>query len=447
MTLNIILAWLVIISGAFGSTDAIRDTRILSQDHMTYLEKAGAGSAALMEAGEQKKRDEDFNKAFFSPWHREKPKYGVAEVERELRIYRDNPGYGENMRRRSQKWMDEMTINMGMEKFPDGGFKGIVVANSDLRVFPTHRPHFNRCEAGYCSYPFDNFQQSAVYANTPVYALHFTKDRAWVFVETGFTYGWLPAQDIATVNAEFIAKWESGRYLAPVKDKVPVYGEDGRHLFNAPLGTVFPAAGNNGETGIMVALRDQNGVAVIKIGVVPEEGVTVKPLPLNRLNMAKIANELINEPYGWGGLYRNRDCSAMIRDMFVPFGIWLPRNSRHQALEGGNFIDLSKMTTKEKERTIINEGVPYMTLLWRQGHIMLFIGRHEGEILVFHNFWSAYSKGRKGKTERRIVGHAAITTINPGSRSGGKRLKGGYLSEIIGMTVIGGRESHAARQN
>jgi cell wall-associated NlpC family hydrolase len=66
-----------------------------------------------------------------------------------------------------------------------------------------------------------------------------------------------------------------------------------------------------------------------------------------------MANELIGEAYGWGGLYQNRDCSAMVRDMFSPFGIWLPRHSEDQAREGGEFIDLTTFSPEEKEKVIL----------------------------------------------------------------------------------------------
>jgi cell wall-associated NlpC family hydrolase len=178
---------------------------------------------------------------------------------------------------------------------------------------------------------------------------------------------------------------------------------------------------------------------VIKKAIVPIDAIAMKPLPLNRTNMAKVANELINEPYGWGGLYRNRDCSAMIMDLFAPFGVWLPRNSRHQALEGGAFVDLRDVSAKAKEKMILKDGIPYMTLLWLKGHIMLYMGSYNGEILVFHNFWSARDKKSKRKTSKQIVGHAAITTLQPGSKSKRHRQGRGYLNEIIGMTVIGNK--------
>jgi len=433
------VAWLLIISGVFGSSDVIRDIRVLKQDHVYYLDKISS-SEELAGRDEQKRMDIYFNAMYFSPWTHEKSRYSKTEIEEELKIYRQNTGYGENLRRHSKEWIDSLAENMDLDNFPNGGTRGISLTNTDLRVFPTHRPHFNHCETGQCTYPFDNFQQSAVYVNTPIYLSHWTRDRIWVFVETGYTYGWLPAKDVVQVDDDFIKQWKERRFVVPVKDKLSVYDEKGHHLFNAPVGTLFPDDGSDGKNQkISVAASDENGRAVIKRAIVPSDAVAMKPLPLNRTNMARVANELINEPYGWGGLYRNRDCSAMIMDLFAPFGVWLPRNSRHQALEGGTFIDLREVSAKAKEKMILKDGIPYMTLLWVKGHIMLYMGNYNGQILVFHNFWSARDKKSKRKVSKQIVGHAAVTTLQPGSKSKRRRQERGYLNEIIGMTVIGNK--------
>jgi hypothetical protein len=105
----------------------------------------------------------------------------------------------------------------------------------------------------------------------------------------------------------------------------------------------------------------------------------------------------------------------MIRDLFAPFGLWLPRHSADQAKEGGTFIDLRNLSPEEKELMIMKYGIPYLTLLWKRGHIMLYIGHHQGKVLVFHNMWGVPTRDLLGRKGRKIVGHAAITTLHPGS--------------------------------
>ena len=175
----------------------------------------------------------------------------------------------------------------------------------------------------------------------------------------------------------------------------------------------------------------------MKSAIVSKDAGASKPLRLTKFNIAKMANELINESYGWGGLYQNRDCSAMIKDLFAPFGLWLPRHSADQAKEGGTFIDLQKLSPKEKELMILKQGIPYLTLIWRKGHIMLYIGSYQGRVLVFHNFWGVRTKDFLGRETRKIVGHAAITTLHPGIEfQDSDNPEKGYLNGILGMTLL-----------
>ena len=85
---------------------------------------------------------------------------------------------------------------------------------------------------------------------------------------------------------------------------------------------------------------------------------------------------MMGQPYGWGGYLFNRDCSLAMRDLFVPFGVWLPRNSSAQA-KAWQYISFVKASPAGKEGIIKDEGVPFATLLWLRGHITLYIGTYK----------------------------------------------------------------------
>ncbi|MDD4997876.1 MAG: NlpC/P60 family protein, partial [Syntrophales bacterium] len=162
-----------------------------------------------------------------------------------------------------------------------------------------------------------------------------------------------------------------------------------------------------------------------------------KPLTLTARNMARLARELVGEPYGWGGLAGNRDCSALVRDLFVPFGLWLPRNSSDQA-GAGKFIGFQNLAPAEKEALILRWGVPWRTLLWLPGHIMLYIGARDGKPLIFHNFWSVRARDAAGKRSKLIVGRAAITTLRPGGELFNLNVQGtDLLRGLGGMILVG----------
>ena len=146
---------------------------------------------------------------------------------------------------------------------------------------------------------------------------------------------------------------------------------------------------------------------------------------------------MIGEPYGWGGLYGNRDCSSMTRDFFSVFGIWLPRHSEDQVKEAGAYIDLQGLSPQQKEKIILEQGVPYLSLLWRKGHVMLYIGQKDGRALIFHNIWGIRTKDIQGREGRKIIGQAVITTLQPGQELRDiDSPAGSLLSNISAMNIL-----------
>ncbi|NPU86217.1 MAG: hydrolase Nlp/P60 [Syntrophaceae bacterium] len=433
--MNLWMVWIVLLTSVSAPTDPIQDIRRLKQDHGVYLEAVSA-DAALLLAEEQHLQDRQYNARFFSPWHRTSPRYAREDVEEEFHEGFGKTGFGENRRPHDPAWIRRVCANAQLEAYPNSGRRAITLVNANMRTVPTQKPHFRSCGPDACDYPFDRFQQTLVAANTPLWVSHMSADGAWLLAETGFTYGWIPAREAAWVDDAFVQRWESGRYAAVLQDETPFYSVNGRFLFNTSLGMMFPEEGPvGGPHLVLAAVADEEGRAVIRQVVLPEEAAAAKPLPLTRRNLARVANVLVGQPYGWGGMYENRDCSAMIRDLFAPFGIWLPRNSKDQAREGGRWVDLSMLKPVEKERVIRRDGIPYLTLLYTKGHIMLYMGVHEDDVLVFHNFWSVRTKGKAGLQRKRIVGRAAVTTLRPGGNRYGKG-KYGYLRGLLGMTFL-----------
>jgi len=430
----LLTAAVIFLSGCFASPDVIGDVRDLPQDHFSYIDPATA-TQALVHPQQQALMDEYQDIMHFLPWEQEGPQTSAQEVEKLFAKFAADPGYGENARRRTREQIDKLRTNADLGGYPNRRLRGITVRNADVRLLPTHRPHYSSPRQGY---PFDNLQESTIGPNTPIYIAHLTKDGTWAFAESSFAAGWVRIADIAYVDRSFMRRWQSGLYGVAVKDKIPAVTPQGQTLFKIPLGSIFPLdpSSQGGGIRILTAVANEDRRAVIR--VVPVSGGTVvpKPLPLTPRHVAAISNELVNEPYGWGGLFANRDCSAMIRDIFAPFGIWLPRNSADQAREGGAFVDLERFSPEEKEAIILRHGRPYSTLLWRKGHIMLYIGSREGKPLVFHNIWGIRTRDLLGREGRKVIGHAAITTLHPGMELSEADPRGDLLSNLSGMTFL-----------
>ena len=138
------------------------------------------------------------------------------------------------------------------------------------------------------------------------------------------------------------------------------------------------------------------------------------PVPLTAAALARVGNVMMGQPYGWGGYLDNRDCSALMLDIFTPFGLWLPRNSGQQA-KAGKVVSLAKLDASAKKALIRETGKPFTTLLWLPGHIVLYIGEYQGEPAIYHDIWGVRVQDETGATSRGVIGKVAITSLSPGA--------------------------------
>ena len=426
-----ILAWDGVAAGA-----VIRDLGDLSQDPLSYLDRSTADEP-LIPPPEQARLNAESDLLYFAPWHRTEPRHTPEQASWGFREYAGTPGYGKGGRPHPKDWLRKMAANAHLADFPQRIFPAVTVNRTDFRILPTREPHSRYPKGPDIDNPFDNLQESSAPAGMPVLVTLVSRDRKWFLAETSHLIGWVPATDIATVDPEFMKSWENGRYVAIVRDKAPVTAGK-RLLFRAPLGAIFSTTGGDAKrTWLWTAARDVRGKAFLRKAAVAKEAAADMPLPITPRHIARLARELAGEPYGWGGLYGRRDCSALVRDIFTPFGLWLPRNSGDQAV-AWKFTSLRNLSPAEKQALIVQQGVPWRTLLWMPGHIMLYIGVHQGKPLIFHNFWSIRTRDADGRRGQIIVGRAAITTLHPGGELPNlDSPRADRLFGLEGMTLLG----------
>ncbi len=348
-----------------------------------------------------------YNYQFIKPFIKTHPSFNKNFVSWGLKKLKKRKYFFSNNELTDKKFLEKMIKKTDISNYPNANLYAITVRNCYLRVLPIDFPLFSRKN----NFPFDVMQNSAIYLGTPVYITQFSKKKDWAFVESYIAAGWIKTSNLAFIDKKFIKKWYTGKYITPIKDKVPVYDNRGKFIFYAYIGSQFPLIKeNNFFYWINLPVKKINSKANIVKVKVSKKFFSSKPLKLTYKNLCLIAEQLNNKPYYWGGLYFYRDCSMTIRDFFAPFDIYLPRNSYDQAHfqgYGGKFYDISHLSLKEKESFLIKNGIPYLTLVWMNGHIMLYIGKYHIHPIVFHNFWSLRKNGKK-----IIVGKSMLTYLN-----------------------------------
>ena len=229
--------------------------------------------------------------------------------------------------------------------------------------------------------------------------------------------------------------WES--YITPNRDNIALLDSQKHFVTEARLGQIFALKTKSQDMyEIYVVLRQDNGNARISTLKVKSQDFLPFPSAFDQSLVADFLTQLMGRAYGWGGLYEERDCSALVRDIFAHNGIFLPRNSKTQAFYGKNSIDLSKMSPKDKEAYIIANATPFYTILWLQGHIMIYLGHTQGKAIVAHSAWSVTS----GKRYENMLGGVVITTLHIGEEYNSSFRHSKTLLERIGamsdMTML-----------
>ena len=306
--------------------------------------------------------------------------------------------------------------------------RGVIILPADVRILPYEKPvHESRAAALGTNgrLRLDILQLSTARPGEPLAMFHTSADSNWVLVATSTVVGWVRISSVAVVNDDFIDRFMLSDKSVIAHDNVELTGEQGKFLYTLKLGTVLPI--EDGE--ILLPVRGRGGLADV-IRYKPGPGVAQPfPIKLTPRNAALAIEQMIGEPYGWGGSSGFRDCSAMTRDYFALFGIWLPRNSRAQAMVGER-ISLSALSVEERSGIIMNRGVPFATLVQMPGHIMLYIGARDGEPLVFHNMWGV----RTRQDGRAVVGRAVVTSLKIGAEIPGRPANSLLLDRVAVMS-------------
>ena len=428
---------------------ACRDLERMPQDLMPFARQA-VENRPLISSGEQSFQAKRTVRLFYAPWSASNPEKGLDKLLKANFGLQPKKGFSADLRPFSPGEWRRLEENANAKAFPSRSQYAIAVRDTSLRAMPSNKPYFLNPSKPNEGYPFDYFQQSALHIGSPLYICHISRDNRWVFAQSNLASGWLPLEDTALVDQAFMNDWMACPLAAIVRDKILLKGEgrEARRITGKPsgltanIGALLPIGTlyHDGGMQALIPKRSSYGRAEIaRIHLMPYQARPL-PVPATPGAVARIGNEMMAQPYGWGGLDGNRDCSAMMHDLFVPFGIWLPRHSTAQAASG-NQITLAGLEAADKQAVIMDNGIPFLSLIWLPGHIGLYIGLFENKPAIFHNLWGLRIN-LPGQTKpgngRAVIGRAAITTLHPGIERPDLSSPNGILDRIEKLVNLPG---------
>ncbi len=389
----------------YRNKETISDLKIYPQDIRDYITE----DFPLCETYVQKKLCREYREKFLSPWVSQEP-LNLLLVKNTEALSALTTKYLERNLQYTRSFVDSLEKNFAEISYPNASQNALTNKNTYLRSIPWELPVYNDFTEPGEGYPFDCNLYSLLLLNTPVKIWHVSLDKIWCFCQTSYTYGWVKRADLCPVNTEDKAKWREYKWITITKDFAPLADTESNVFEYLCLGCHFPLIEER-EKNYKVLMAWCDKIIIIDLAKTVS---THFPLSLTSGNMSKIISELQNQPYGWGGLHQQRDCSSMLMDLFAVFGIWLPRNGNEQEKYLSNSLDVSDLNNVEKEQKIKKEAKPFLSIIRLKGHVMLYIGTFSGSVVIFHNIWGIKTRDKKGNPGRFVIGRSVFTSLSPG---------------------------------
>ncbi|WP_301003892.1 SH3 domain-containing protein [Arsukibacterium sp.] len=315
---------------------------------------------------------------------------------------------------------------------------GLVVKRTDLRSMPTT----DRVHNEQMALDLDRFQETALFPGEAVAVLHQSRDGKWLLLQNYHYTGWVYSEDVAIGSRQQVLAYsEQTPFLVVTGARAytsytPVQPAISELLLD--MGSRLPLLTTQ-DTGHNVHGQNPHASHIVKLPVRNSDGsldftpaliarqqdVNIGYLPYTTANVITQAFKFLGDRYGWGHDYDSRDCTGFIIEIYRSFGLLMPRNSGQQG-EGsyGQNIRFTADSSHSDKLAAINEASAG-DLIYRPGHVMLYLGSDKGEPFVIHSVHDlAYFTDQEAKNDadaspaqpelyQGILNGVAVTPLTP----------------------------------
>ena len=324
--------------------------------------------------------------------------------------------------------VDALVATLALDRIPASQPTrfGMVVQRAPLRTFPTVlRVFSHRGDTD-----IDRFQESAEFPGTPVVIAHVSADGQWYFVVSPRYAAWMEKKYVAEGDAkDVLAYAEQAPYRVitgasvrtvftpeqpalsqlqldmgvrvPVQtDLAPDQPVNGQHAYTAHV-LRLPWRDPDGKLKLGPALLQRNADS------------SADYLPLTKANIISQAFKFLGERYGWGHDYDGRDCSGFVSDVYRSMGVQMPRNTRDQSISPGLQHQIFGAGDDHDARIRAAMALQTGDLVYIPGHVMMVIGRIDGQPYVIHDTGGMSYRDARGTIRRVKLNEVSVTPFLP----------------------------------
>ena len=380
-------------------------------------------------------KQDEYEASYFKPWKIDRIDISVQEAMWAYRAFNSKNSFGENLQPLKASFFEDIYERSNFKEFATLNKPAITLQSINIRAFPSDRPLLMDPTKAGEGFPFDYLQNSTIAPNKPILVSHYSRDKEWVFIESSFAYGWVKRRDIAFIPKKYTQLYIDAEKEFVIQEGTPIYDSKKNFLFRSRIGMILPEIDEFADSFKVLTISNyKNNLPYYLESNISKRVLHKGILEFNAKNIAAIFNEVSNVKYGWGGMYGQRDCSSILRDFYAPFGLWLPRNSYEQS-KIGRVISLEGLSDDAKIAKIKKEAIAFETLLYKRGHILLYAGIKDNEVVVFHNTWGVKTK-ENGKEGRYIIGKPIFSTLELGSNLKNYDQNASILSHLKSMNIL-----------
>lgn len=233
---------------------------------------------------------------------------------------------------------------------------GMLVKREDVKAFPTDTV-FAEDPKGI---DFDLFQLTILPVGSPVAILHQSKNGKWYYIQSMIYKGWIKKENIALAKnkKEIFDYANSDKFLIVTESRIetepnPFIKEISNILFQ--MGDKIPliefdeipesipinnlhAQSPHGCYVVKIPVKDEEGHLEFRLALIARSNdICEGYLSYTRGNIIHQAFKLLGERYGWNGMFKRRDCSQFIMNVYKTMNIIIPSYTRMQ--EEVSFLD------------------------------------------------------------------------------------------------------------
>ncbi len=308
---------------------------------------------------------------------------------------------------------------------------GLIVRYADQRFLPFEEGLYAQAY----DQDFDELQNSALDIGTPVVIVHRSLDGQWLWAGSSSSAGWVKAKNVAVTTEDQVKPFWSTPFVIVTVPKGDIYLNRAMTEFAGSLqmGARLPLMRFDGDYAeITVPRRQSDGSAALVPGFIAAADIHEGYLPYTPRRILLQAFKMLDQPYGWGGMYQAQDCSRFLQEVFATVGIELPRDSKNQIQVGTRLIEWEAGAPGADKTLVLTDfAIGGITILGMKGHILLYLGTIDGRVYAVHSVW-AYREPEHGGDKTFVLNRVVVSDLSLGE--GSKR--GSLLDRLNAVKIV-----------